>query len=730
MSQAKQFFRRDDGNKQGKQMQFARDGQVSNPAYVRPSYQKKQPVEKPKVEKVEYDGPPRSVFHVDGKGETFAEARKSTEPERKIIAELFQKLIIGFHEHKDKTQLKNEIRSAIFSVDIFTRNRRLIFAIEYCVAGCIVELFEENKEFIQLLKGLLVLDVEIKKREHMYYTMRELQSGYYPDKENKKIIDDLREIFCTPEMSDKMIGLIDTLDPDNKIERHFFGGQVVQQKEQPKKSNTSSKFAIDKDWTRLPVTDADCFEFLEKNPSFIKVEDLGENLVSMNEENMIKASVKHQMLNLFKSLIQKSEKNLKQKKVIVEKSLSYLVDGILNFPMKSELREMVKYLMGMLSYHPLGCYAPHHYPLADKLNEIITKDCFSQQQKSNANFCMDIIKKTNINGLCSKLMNDFVANSMYYGYMGFTELHQFCYESEPAEYIKQFSLVVSNISILRDFIVCDIKKQLQSSTQSGFIGIVKSELEQKLDFLNKQISDCEDKNQRSLIDSRDKLAEHIEMIGKCNNDVFVRFAEKIITLKDTVVDSEMKNEFVKNVVLQIQTLLPNISHCLSQKTLNEFKEYSRKIDKKNQRTIDYFGQDFTGFFLENIKDILATHQNVNHVRTAFVNTFLIQICENISIFEGEKDDDFAKEIQGEFVNGLVIFVRKELNGYINVFNEKLEENEDIAGDKKELYRKIENLKFIFDFLKKMKSPFVSRFEMNIGKIKTNVMNSENKFDLF
>lgn len=730
-----------------------RTGRLPQFTQVRPFVQ-----EKPKVEKPEFDGPLRSEFQVDGKGTTYAEPRKSTEPLRKEAAEIMQNLINKFHEHRNVEQLKNDIKNKIFSDEVFTRNRILVFLIEYCVAGCIVELFEENHEFIQILNGLLDLDSKVKERllkggTFRYYSMRNLQSGHCPDKNHENIVHDLRRIFCTEERSDKMIALIDRLDPNGKIdsaiasrdssdtetqsvERLVFGGEIVQPVVQPviQRSTQPKKqprFAELRDWTRVPITVADCFDFLENNPSFESVENLGENLVEMNEENLIKASMKLQMFKLFKSLFNGTKKSRLEKKVMVENSLPCFVEGLLLFPMKNELGEMTKFIVETLSYHPLGCYDKKHYPLGDELNKIITGDGFDKRQKSDATFCLNIIKKTNISVLCPKLMNDFFAQSLYYGYMNFDGLHQFCYDANSTEYIKSFSSTVTEISVLRDLIMANINKTLERPSQTGFAHIVQCELKTRLTSLLKTFpTGPNEKPTSNQINSRDNLVEQIDRLGKCNSDIFVKFAETYIVSGNSSLSNEMKNEFVTNLVSQIKILIQTNPHLLSPKIISDFNGFATKIARGDKTTIDFFGHDFVGFFLDNAKDIFAYHAGVNSARTAFAKKLLTEVCINISIFEGKKDEEFASELQGEFVGGVVALVREQLNGYIDTINAKLDEKEDVAKDKRELYHKIDTLKFIIDLLQQFESPFVERFFTNLTKIENNKMNSEERFDLF
>lgn len=734
--------RRDDESKQGNRPQFDRDGRTFGNGNNRPYLQKKQQVVKQSVEeKVEYDGPPRSVFHVNGKGDTYAEARKGTEPERAITADIFKALIQQFHEHKNINLLITEIRRVIFSPDVFARNRRLVFMIEYCVSGCIAELFEENVEFVQILGGLLKLDQEIKKREHVYYTIRELQAGRFPDKENKQVVDNLREIFCTPERNLKMLTIINGLDPHGVVVEQSdltFGGQTVsvQKQEYVKKTSCSSRTATfaDKDWARIPISLIDCIEFLKLN-SFSNTEELGENLVPMNEESFIGASIKLQRAKLFESILKKSAKTTQQKKVIVEKFLPLFIDGIMESPSTNEnLSAMIKLIMGMLPYHPLGCYVSHHFAFADKLNEIVINPSHQKYQIDAASYCLGEIKKTNISGLCSKLVNDFVAKGMYYGYMGFSGLHQFCYEVSSGDYIKNFSTVITNISILRDFIVSHFKSVLSTPTTTSFFTQIKAELMVCLNCVSEKISNIDGNVPRNLIDTRDNLASDIESLSKCNSDVFVKFAENAITNGVLADCAELKMEFIKNMISQIKIISEKNPANISQKTMKGFSEYAKKFEKMNSRAIEHLGQDFIVFFLDSIKDITATHANMNPLRIALIRKILTEICENISVLDGEIDTEFASEIENDFISGLILFLRKELNGYVSVLNEKITEhtlkNADITNDKKELSHHVESRRFIFDFLRTKNAIFVERFEMTLAKIKTSQIDSQGLFSLF
>lgn len=691
-------------------------------------------------EKIEYDGPPRSKFHVNGRGDTYAEARKGAEPERAASANILINLIEQFHEHKNTNFLTAEIRKAIFSSDVFARNRRLIFMIEYCVTGCIVELFEENIEFIQILDGLLKLDQENKKRDHAYYSIRELQAGRFPDKNNKKLVDDLREIFCTSVRSLKMQEIIDNLDPTGIVTERseLVFGQCVQvpQKETAKKTNSSSRTATfaDKDWARIPISLVDCIDFLKLNV-YNNTEELGENLVLINEENFIGACIKLQNTVLFESILKKSTKTTQQKKVIVEKFLPLFIDGIMESPSTNEkLTAMIKIIMAMLPYHPLGCYASHHYAFADKLNEIAINPKNQKYQIDSATHCLNEIKKTNINLLCSKLVNDFVAKGMYYGYMGFSGLHQFCYEVSNGDYIKSFSSTITNISILRDFIISYFKHVFSKPTTTSFFTQFKTELLTRLHDVNEKISEIDENVPGFLIKARDNLIFDIESLSNSNCDVFVKFAESVLTNGVFDVCVEQKNEFIKNMISQIRIILARNLKNITPKTINEFTEYAAKFEAKNSRTIDHLGQDFVVFFLDSIKDIAGTHANMNSLRIALIRKILTEICENISFLDGEIDSEFASEIDSEFRCGLILFLRKELNGYVSVLNDKINEhtlkNADITNDKKELFYYVENRKFVFDFLRTKNTIFVERFEILLTKIKENQVDSEGLFSLF
>lgn len=634
---------------------------------------------------------------------------------RETTASIVETLIDVFIQNKDENELVSLFIQKMFEDDIYKGNRILMFMVEYCVHACLVDVFK-NKDLMQAFIARVQVDINVRREELNCYSLRELASGETPRTVKSTQFDTLRNFCFTPEKMQKMMELIDKYDPTGKIVcgRDAFGGSLAQYQS----ASQASKIAL-RDWKRVPMSTADWVVYLESN-GLKSVDEIDADFRSpITEEYLFGACMSTGNFTLLESAFKTSQKTPQQKKSLIEKHLSCFLDCIKGGKItKQNLSALTKLVISALPYHPLGCFDKKHFPLADKLNEMTNDQTLSQEANVLALHCLEDIKKTNVSTLCAKLTNDFVSKTMYYGFLGFEGLHKFCFESNNAEYIKQIALALSNISILRDLVIDNVKNNVVVGDAHSFIYNFYQELQTLL---------------KSSQDERlqEELQQDIQKYTTCAGDAFLCFVSKFIS-GDSDVES-YKSEFVKNSIAFAVSLCNKYSTTPIQTKAKTANDYAKKIENQNKKTIQSLSKDFEFFLVEAIQEISGTHhKQMSTIRSIFIEKLVRDFAFNLSFFEGESDEEFAYDVENELITGFIALLRKEANGYVMVINQKLFEDQtaDIAKDKKELLHYFESRSHVLTFLEKKNFQFITKFNANLKKIQSNTRDEDGVFAFF
>jgi hypothetical protein len=692
--------------------------------------------------------PVRAIEHItrvsdscfpEGKFEYFHHCWEFKEQNRDVVAQTFQSFLDEYATHKDKTTLHQKIVEYATDVATLSRRRITVLSTQYLVAiGGFHDVLQQHPILSCVLKGCLAFDMKCQAQKYSYlYTIKNLTLGDIPDSRHPELFKAFREIFDFDKVTGGTQKLLDDFESDvleilEKEESAKVATAETTQAQvpafgtatQPTKQAPASRFALASghDWgRRLPMTFADCLgvaqDFLSKGGKIDSCKDMFEGTLVVQNS--------HAWYQLFFTILQPPEtifkiqkKTMKEKKEIIEKNLHYIVESIHMIgtplePTASQAKEMIRWLIKNLSYHPLGAFDSKHFPLCEKLNEIAHDTTTSVQSQNLAKTMVEEIKTFDLKKITThfRLQADFYKRELNYGILGFAGLHQHCFNMISGEYKNSiFELVeeAKELPILMKTLMSLHAKEVKTLSDSKFflqftenIMNKKKEFEASLVEKKRHSSNLrkEAVTLREQLDGKRRTSpeikaksEEIEVINSeidaietkisVLDDALTEISQAVLPLTIDYVGrffsgvlevDDIKSQYVSDLMKVVSKLCSytTLGPIFEEKFLAICKENIKKFNKKNPRVVAFLETEFVSHVEHYSESCLAkASAQVETIKAKLVGRFLEDIAITLSTFDGEElEQETISDNESEIFQGLLNYIRSDIKATTEAFHE-------------------------------------------------------------
>jgi hypothetical protein len=441
-----------------------------------------------------------------------------------------------------------------------------------------------------------------------------------------------------------------TVDPANLI------GTLYQQ----------AKASINENWRqkRIPQNKDDWEEIAKeyqkiKGNLLFDSDFLKENLVIQNTDAAYQLAFSMLQPQIIEIMFDFQGKKMNERREIIEKSLESVLSCV-DFvgkqfePTEEQASHMMKWIIDHLSYHPIGAFDKKHFPIFQKLDDMIHNLELSREQRNLGNVMVFEIKNYQTSKILKIMHDDFFTKRLEYGPLGFAGLHQYLWETNKEQYKNTFYKKISNLCdispIIKSFF--DNFYKTQDNSEQKFISsfLIKlqetkkeyenevSEKKRESALLKNEVNELMGKNWTEEIGSEikskrntiranseriDELGAETEIIFESienfNSQTFELFVEHMENVLKCLNDGrqidqtnfeQKKKEFVDIAIECIKKYIDgSIDNIFDESFMNQYTQILKAVKNNDQTTINNLGNEFIS---------IMNSSKVNYSNTIFV----------------------------------------------------------------------------------------------------------------
>jgi hypothetical protein len=618
----------------------------------------------------------------------------------------------SYIDHKDSVRLRTEMINIILDPKTLAKKRLTVYLTEYFVALGFHDIIRTNKVLMAILKGCIAMDKEVKKINFKYYTIRGLAHGCLPDQRSKDLVSKMRDLFSFDENKMEMTKLINEIDPHSSEEVPMFATATATKTTNTtatKRTNTKpersyysgqSRFEggnIAEELAEMRITVNMCLEKI--NTSINTGENIDASWINartkkVNVNVWIKALFSIHRADLIEECFKKFGKSRSEKKEIIESNLETIVEGV-KLGVATDIafaNSITGWLIVNLPYHPLGGFDKKHFPICQKLQEIVDdKEQFINNKRNIAMEMIETMKMTNagrkdrdennkqinyLKQIIKPILVDFYSQTLNYGPLGFAGLHQHVYQNCSKEYTTEIYKLVDTVSTFSPMVKSFVMQYCANATPQ------ENEFKSKPDFFSKFISVLSQKKnefEKEMADNRYKIFGLVQKLkttqntanNRENDDLQAKNKEIAILKKEnddlqakinlfSSVLENMENEILPFCVVYVDRILTDsqidfsdlklnfllkIISCIGQSLTNSeiknvfdaryialCKENITRLNSKNARTIEFLGLEFSSLCANVSGNIFGLQMSeIDSIKINFVSAFLSDIAHQLAI---------------------------------------------------------------------------------------------------
>lgn len=392
-------------------------------------------------------------------------------------------------------------------------------------------------------------------------------------------------------------------------------------------------------------------EYFESKGNLIfDSEFLKQNLVVQNTDYAYQYFFALLQPHAIENMFNYQEKKMNERREIIEKSLPYVISCI-NFigkkiePTLEQAKNMMRWIIDNLSYHPIGAFDKKHFPLFQKLNEIVHNLELTHGQRSLCSVMISEIKTYQIAKILKFLHDDFFTKRLEYEPLGFIDLHRHLWNTEREQYKNTLYKKITNLCdlppIIKSFFENYHKEQNDSDSnffctflekinekKKNYENEINEKKKESINLKNKVNELNEQKERKDLSEEReaqikleikekrnnirinseriDELSAEIEFLFESSqnfedqlSELFNKYMEFVLNclINNIQFDKshfeQQKNEFVCTSIETIKNFIDESNNIsLGDDFINQYNKNLEAVNNNNQDIIDYLGKEF------------------------------------------------------------------------------------------------------------------------------------------
>jgi hypothetical protein len=441
-----------------------------------------------------------------------------------------------------------------------------------------------------------------------------------------------------------------------------------------------------KDWEEIAK------EYQKINGNLLFDNDfLKENLVIQNTDAAYQLAFSMLRPQIIEIMFDFQEKKMNERRELIEKSLESILSCI-DFvgkqfePTEDQARDMMRWVIDHLSYHPIGAFDKKHFPIYQKLDDMVHDLDLSREKRNICNVMVFEIKNYQTSKILKITHDDFFTKRLDYGPLGFVGLHKYLWETHNEQYKNTFYKKISNLCDLPPMIKAFFDDHYKTQINSGskfFSSFLEKLQEKKKEYENEM---SEKKNECAMLKNKvnelkqNEQTKEIESEIKSKRNIIRTNSERIDDLSsETDIIFETIENFENRIFGLFNKHMENVLKCLNNNTeINkaDFDQKKKELVNISMECIKNYVDDsidnvFDESFMEQYAQNWEAVENNNQEIIDHLGTEFVSLMNSSKI-------NYSDEIMIGIISAVVDYISFVLNPHnkketIQEFNQFLKE---------------------------------------------------------